>query len=149
MCRIKCKFTSHVCVQIFRTLIFDVERKVIFPLNKFTLRNINYNEFHGSRLYNIRGNKATLRQRYIFSNWVRNVERIARTPLFCRATMLISFKFSHKTESSMKYFCDIARPDIHDVTRVREFNSSCYRMRSLFMHLPPDAARFYPHIASF
>lgn len=55
--------------------------------------------------------------------------------------MLFYFKFSPfmETKSPISYFCDIVRSVIHDITRVREFNSSWYRMRSLFMHLPPNA----------
>lgn len=46
-----------------------------------------------------------------------------------------------RQKDPINYFCDIVRAVKRDVTHVREFKSSCYRMRSLFMYLPPGAAR--------
>ena len=67
----------------------------------------------------------------------------------CRVTMLMQLSRDRGKKDPINHFYDIVRPVKRDVTRVREFKSSCYRMRSVFMHLPPSAGRGAAILRSF
>jgi len=57
---------------------------------------------------------------------------------------MLQRSFHVKQKDPINHFCDIVRPVKHDVTRVREFKSSCYIECVLFLCISypvPGAAR--------